>query len=167
MHKTLSLLLLAASAICVGQSAVANKAVTNNAVTYPRVVAKVSLTGQTAVIPTTTIFTPKASGLYRISVYGAMTKPVSENAANWDVSLGWTDDAGAEGAGLMEIEDWYAPPAAFGACVSPFLSTTEQSPAGCVLVARNVAGQPLTYSVGAYNSPGGTYELFITVEQLM
>jgi hypothetical protein len=157
MRKTLLLVLLAASASCFGQSSVP---------LYPRVVAKVSLTGQTAAIPTTTIFTPKANGLYRISAYGAMTTPVSENAASWSVSFGWTDDAGAEGpVDLMVIQDWAAPPLAFGFC--SFAPSGGFTSPGCLLVVRDVAGQPLTYSVGTYNNPGGTYELFITVEQLM
>ncbi len=72
----------------------------------------------------------------------------------------------------MAIQEWAAPPASFGYCLggSPSYNegnSTAQSPGGCLLVVRNVAGNALTYSVGAYNSPGGTYELFITVEQLM
>lgn len=158
MRKTLLLVLLAAAASCFGQTA---------GPAYPRVVATVSLTGQTASIPTTTIFTPKKSGLYRVSVYGAMTTPVSENAASWDVFLGWTDDAGAEVTGFMYIADWWAPPAAYGSCGAGGFSSAAQNGAGCVQVVRNVAGQPLTYAVGTYNNPSGTYELFITVEQLM
>ena len=133
---------------------------------YPRVVAKVHLSGQTTAIPTTKIFTPKAKGLFRISAYGAMTIPVSENAASWNVSFGWTDEAGPEGpVDLIVMQDWAASPAAFGSCsVAPSGGFT--SP-GCLLMMRDVAGQPLTYSVSPYNNPGGTYELFITVEQLM
>jgi hypothetical protein len=42
---------------------------------YPRIVAKIDLTGQTATIPTTTIVAPKKNGLYRISAYSAITVP--------------------------------------------------------------------------------------------
>ena len=136
-------------------------------VVAPTIVARIALVNQTAAIPTTTLFTPTSDGLYRISAYGAITTPVSPNGANWSVFFGWTDEAGMEGSGepLVIIADFNTPQNAYGVCTQGANGT--QSPAGCVLVVRSLAGKPLTYSVTAEFAAGGTYELFITVEQLM
>lgn len=123
----------------------------------PNTVAQVVLKGQTTTIPTTTIFTPQSDGLYRISGYGTTTVPGSQGY--WNVIFGWTDDAGAEQNSAMPPSDWLLIPtnASWG-----FTGTL-------TLVVNANAGMPLTYSVGIYDgsTTGSTYELFITVEQLM
>jgi len=45
--------------------------------TPPVTVAKGKLLNQTGLIPTTTIFTPTQTGLYRLSAYSTQTVPVS------------------------------------------------------------------------------------------
>ena len=165
MPKTLALVLLAAAS-CFGQSG--RNAVSINRGTgtptvpfFPRVVAQVALTGQTMPIPTTTLFTPKKNGLFRISTYAAMTTPDVGNGARWTVSYGWSDDVGAEGpAQVLALPVGSVPPTAFGEC-GPVNTA-------CPLLVEDIAGVPLTYSVGYFaGNYGGTYELFIIVEQLM
>lgn len=126
-----------------------------NATAGPRVVAKVNLTNQTMAIPTTTIFTPPESGLYRASAYMTMTTSVN-SGSYWTLPLNWTDDSGGEQAFLSELPLSSTPPGDYGI-----------SPAGdpnCTIVFRALAGTPVTYYV--YGGPGGTYALFITIERL-
>src|SRR5260221_9205778 len=61
----------------------------------PTIVAQVALMEQDAAIPTTILFKPKTSGLYRISAYLAMTMPGTAGRP-WSLIIGWTDDGGPE-----------------------------------------------------------------------
>lgn len=92
----------------------------------------------------------------------AMTTPARTiSPTSWTTNLGYTDDAGTEEVGLLALEDTQAPPndsalsVGFGQA-APFTF-------------RAIAGTPVTYSVGYLqaNDVGGTYELFLVVEQLM
>src|SRR5258708_17181178 len=91
MNKALAVavLLLAALALAFAAS---NTPVVNFA--GPRVIAKVNLTHHTAKIPTTTIFTPPQTGLYRASAYMMITTPVS--GEDWAVPLSCNAEVGAE-----------------------------------------------------------------------
>jgi hypothetical protein len=166
MPKTTLLWLLAVSVSCFAQSAISiNHGTGNPAPIYPRVVAQVVLKGQTAAIPTTTIFTPKSDGLYRISAYGVTTVPAPGNNGAWEVNFGWTDDAGAEQNNLSNESEF--PPV-----LNIFAYATPPGGASTLtFVAEDNAGMPLTYSVAPsqppYQNPTSTYALFITVEQLM
>jgi len=123
---------------------------------YPRIVAKIHLTGQTSAIPTTTILTPKKNGLFRISAYSSITAPGCNDGGAWDLIFGWADDAGAEQTPFLE------PPFLLGCgWVPPYDHIT------ITLAVRDNAGMPLTYSVANGDATGSTYELFITIEQLM
>lgn len=67
-----------------------------NGYTFGRVVAAVALTGQTASIGSTTLYTPAVAGLYRVSVYHFCS--VAGSAGTLDTTIGWTDDVGATSA---------------------------------------------------------------------
>jgi hypothetical protein len=126
----------------------------------PLIVAKVNLTGQTTVIPSTTLFTPKVNGLFRISVYMTMTAQGNDGGA-WDFSLNWADDAGAEAlTPMLELNDQSAPPFAYGYEPSQNFEGT--------FAFRANAGTPVTYTVNNFNfgRGDGTYEVFVTVERL-
>ncbi len=139
----------------------------------PVIVAQVSLKGQTAAIPITALFTPPSDGLYRIAAYGVVTVP-SGNFGQWDVQLNWTDDGGSELCSnyqpclLMLMNSLYANPveSRYGVGIGsygPFSPNTTS-------IVQVKAGVPVTYSVvpdANGNPAGSTYELFITVEQLM
>ena len=105
---------------------------------FPCVVASVALTDQTtpAEVP---IFTPTESGLFRISFYFIQ-------GARWILGFDWTD-----GHRLQSFK-WYQGPV--------------NQPIGTSLVVRGVAGRPLSYRVRKSQDNQGTYDLFITVEQL-
>ena len=57
-------------------------------------VATASLTGQTAAIGATTLFTPSAVGTYRVSVYQVITKVGT--AGTLATVIGWSDNAQAQ-----------------------------------------------------------------------
>jgi len=62
---------------------------------------KVSLTGQVATIPTTTILTPNADGVFQISVYTSCTAAGAGGTAT--PSVGWTDDTTAQTLALPAL----------------------------------------------------------------
>src|SRR5260370_36647399 len=76
------------------------------------------IVGQVAVadnvpIATTTFFTAQTTGLYRISAYLAMRK-TGNTGCPWNLALGWTDDAGAEGPQqILQVSDKQKPPNAY------------------------------------------------------
>jgi hypothetical protein len=125
----------------------------------PTIVASRQLTGRTTMIPTTTLYTASATGLYRVSAYISMTTP-GTNGCAWYFNVGWTDDAGAEAVSNLEnVRNNYVPPNDYGIGENAFTQT---------MIVRAVAGSPITYTVPATGCSGdnGTYELFITAERL-
>lgn len=118
----------------------------------PLIVTRVALTGQTADIPTTTLFTPKADGLYRVSQYmvvtqtgGTRTDPV------WIAAIAFNDDAGAEAVPVLEIRS----------------NGTGPKYAEITTVIRANAGLPVTHTVtGTEYGASGTYEYYVTVERI-
>ncbi len=76
VNKTLAVAVVLLGALAVG---LATNQSAPTTFLGPRVVATVNLTNQTESIPTTTIFRPPVSGLYRASVY--MTNTVPGNGA--------------------------------------------------------------------------------------
>src|SRR5256885_9019229 len=116
----------------------------------PVIVARVAQTGQTTGIPTTALFTPKISGVYRISTYLAMT--LRGTTGNWwNLQIGWTDDAGTEGpVFLLGVQDDQSVPNAFA--WGPNVAGDQ------TVIVRAVANTPVTYSVSTGTSAAnGTY----------
>jgi hypothetical protein len=159
MYKNLSIAVLL---VAFGLVAMRSNGLPPSGQNAPVVVAKVVLENQTNAIPTTTVFTPTVSGLYRIHAY--MTVPGSANSSNpgyWQMNLGWTDQAGVEAVGdVIQTFANATPPGAFG------FGTTGVP--GVVLLVQSEAGQPITYSVTGAGTPydNGTYSLFFAVERL-
>jgi hypothetical protein len=129
-----------------------------NSPSSPVIVARVNLTGQSAAIPTTTLFTPAKTGLYRTTTYLAVTQR-GDGQAYWEFNLGWPDDAGAETANPIENVDNAKPPTSYANGYSNW--------PGAVVAFKAVAGVPVTYSVSsAVGTLTGTFELCIVVERL-
>ena len=124
----------------------------------PKVIHVIALTGQTNNIPQTTIFTPKASGLVRLSVYTTITVP-SQQFACEGIIFTWTDDGGPQSAGFVTGLNQQ------NNCAGG-LQTSLLNSASETLVMRVNEGTPLTYEVICIPA-GTTYELYMTVEQLM
>ena len=66
----------------------------NSGLGQATIAAIVSLTGQTGNIATTTIYTPPAAGLYRVSVYALCSK--AGTGGTLAVTIGWSDEVGAK-----------------------------------------------------------------------
>jgi hypothetical protein len=120
----------------------------------PVIVARAKLVNQTAPIPTTTIFTPTQTGLFRFSAYTTQTMPVSGDSRYWSINLYWTDDAGPQ-LNTQLIQ-----------CVCGGFGSVGW-PSGTVGIFEATAGQPVSYSVSLPSgTDGGTYSLYYTIERL-
>jgi hypothetical protein len=89
MHKTPYLAVVLALALTLG-----NVSAAQIAPFVPQIVAKGKALNQTATIPTTTIYTPKQTGLFSLSVYGTIVAADSSSQSEWQYNLQWTDDSG-------------------------------------------------------------------------
>jgi hypothetical protein len=130
-----------------------------NTSTFPVVVAGIRLTNQTQEIPATTIFNVTTTGLYRVSGYMAMIAR-GEKTAFWTLYLGWADEAGVElnEYGSLNADQKSPFSYGFGAALTNILPP---------IPIEAIAGTPIEYSVTRTpNTAGGTYELFLTVEEL-
>src|ERR1700722_8536882 len=94
MHKVLCVAVLLIPTFVLAQDSKPASSATT--LPGPVVVARGKVVNRNTVVPTTAIFTPKQTGLYRLSVYGTITAADSNSISYWYYNLGWTDDAGAE-----------------------------------------------------------------------
>jgi hypothetical protein len=137
---------------------------TNSPSSFPRVVAKVAITGRTSAIPATTLLTPASNALYRVSAYGVVTVP-NGNTAFWHLKLNWTDDYGSENC--------YNGTQQGTSCTLLKINSNWENfgqyrwgQQGAWVVRAN-AGTPLSYSMADVGgATGSTYDLFLTVEQI-
>lgn len=122
------------------------------------IVANRALTAQTAPIPTTTLYTPKRDGIFRVTIYFETT--TLGDSGVMCGSIGFEDDA-AVTSKLAEFD-----------CIDLVypnnegrLTTASQS-----IVIRDKAGTPITFQtfVGGPSVVSGdpVYAIFFTVEQL-
>jgi hypothetical protein len=124
----------------------------------PVVVARGKVVNRNTVVPTTAIFTPKQTGLYRLSVYGTITTVDINSMSSWYYNFGWTDDAGAQIATEMLIGSGNT----FGTFAGfDFVA------GGASYPFEAKAGTAVTYSIVQNGPPDGSvYSLYYTVEQL-
>jgi hypothetical protein len=112
--------------------------------TLPCVVASISLQGQTAPVAETAVFIPSTSGLFRITAY---IESSAMNGSQWGLQFKYTDDLRGRSAALYQVHP----------------GDSES----IVYNIRDVAGQPINYTVSELkNWTGGSYDLFITVEEI-
>src|SRR3990167_1223004 len=112
------------------------------------IVATVSLTGQTGAIGATTIYTPAASGQYRVSVYHLVT---TAGGGTLTTTIGFTDDEGAKTIVPASDID---------------LSVDQQANSGQIFIRSTAVA--ITYTVtivGIGGSP--VYSLWVVVERLV
>jgi len=113
----------------------------------PNIVAQVALTNQTANIPLTTLLTPQATGLYRVSGYMDCSGDAM-NVAEFDLS--WTGPTGNANLGTL---------GAVSNCSGNSATTWSYT-------VLDTKGSPLSYEVaGAITFPPFSYNIFFTVEQ--
>lgn len=115
-----------------------------------KVVKEFHLTGQTAAVPPTTIFTPVVDGLYRVSFYlSTFTQIPQQNS--WSISVRWTDQTGFFGVigGPLDLSaggEW-----------NQFSS-----------IFRPRVGTAVTYQVSLSDPPphDATYDVAVVIEKL-
>ena len=113
---------------------------------FPVVVKRFKLTGQTQRIPTTTIFTPRATGMFRVSLVGVET--VAANNGAWDIFVDWK--------GLVSV-----------ASTSVHLRTLLLNEVATSATFTAVAGTPIHVSSFKVQKVGGSsYDVFIVIERL-
>ena len=126
----------------------------SSAASSPQIIKRVSLTGQTADIPMTTLFTPNVAGLFRISIYGTVIHPASSYGCS-SMVLEWNDGGGSQ-SGRVVNGNQSCP----NFLESDALGFTEET-----ILVRSNAGTPVSYTIFS-NAPGVIYDVFITVERL-
>jgi hypothetical protein len=127
--------------------------------TSPAIIAKIHLRDITQGIPTTTIFIPQYTGVFRVSSYLTITTSI-HTEYDWILSLDWFDDAGLETTNLAYGFSTQMPPHAY---FSNIMSDENQAP----LTFEAVAGRPVTFTLSG--PPAGTSSvcgLAIIVERL-
>ena len=113
--------------------------------TFPCVVASVSLSHQVNGLPATEIYTPPATGLFRITAYMSVAKSQKPNAL-WNLQFYWTDDQ------MARQTSWN-------------ISQGVSNPHDATWVMQSVAGVPLRFRTTSMDGRV-PYNLFIVVEQL-
>ncbi len=142
MYKTLSVAVLLFSTFVLAQS--------------PQIVAKAKLSHQTATIPTTTIYTPAQTGLYRLSIYATLLTTVENSQSQWNVYAQWTDDAVTQYQNVLFSQN------SLGSFVFPQVANYGPS-----ITFESKAGTPISYFVTQSNGADGTsYSLYYTLERL-
>ena len=122
---------------------------TNSAWNYlVPMVATVSLTGQTGDIGATTLFTPSATGTYRVSVYLVCT---TAGTGTLVLTIGWTDDEQAQTVKpAVDID----------------LANLGEASSGVSFI-QSAAAVAITYTAAIAGKAGSpAYSLYITLEQL-
>jgi hypothetical protein len=115
---------------------------------FPVVVARVKLVGQTQAIPPTTIFTPKSTGLFKISMVVVETV-AGHSGGYWDIGLVWT--------GIVEPDS-----------IGGTLGTASVHEGNLEsLPSTLLAGKPVTLRVDAHDDVrDARYDIFIVIERL-
>lgn len=116
--------------------------------------ADIDLTAQAANISTTTIFTPTASGLYRISAYMIVTQAATTSCVLPSLTIGWTDKDNATAQTDVLI----------ASSTTNTLNNYQQAS----LIISAAASDVITYATGSYASVGTTpmqYALHIRIEE--
>ncbi len=125
----------------------------------PVIVARGKVLNQTLPIPTTTIFTPEQTGLYRLSVYATLTAGAENTNSYWSYNPVWTDDSGvlSNAGGILFSND--------GSKGS--FDWSNVNTIGSTIVLEAMAETAITYSVSQYGPPDGSvYSLYYTLERL-
>jgi hypothetical protein len=150
----LVLLLFVASILAVNSGGAAPKNIPS-ALLVPRIVAQVSLTGQTQLIPQTSVFSPPKDGLFRIAPYLDVLNQSGSN--NFAMTLWFTDNGGSEHGYLL----------CGNTDLSNSLGYASICNGGGPFIFRAVAGSQIYFDVegGPFNPPF-TYDMFFTIEQL-
>jgi hypothetical protein len=157
MNKTLCVIVVLLA--CALAFSAGSASTTTATYTVPQIVAKGRLLNQTAPIPTTTIFSPAQSGLFRLSVYATITTGVTNNTSTWSYNTEWTDDSGEVNNGQVLTSLNQDNIGAF--------SWSNVGQYGATMVFEAKGGTGIAYSVAQYGpADNSAYALYYTLERL-
>ena len=123
---------------------------------HAKIIARVSLTGQTGAVPATTLFTPREDGLFRVSAYLVVTGTNNaQQGACFD--LRWTDDS----LTLSPSLGFSFPPTPVGPGNCGKIGARAQA----TIVIRAKAHTPVSFLTNLFG-PAFPYDFFITAEKL-
>ena len=108
--------------------------------TVPAIVASQAWNGQTSALAQTAVFTPSASGLYRLTVYLS----VESGSGGATPHFYWTDDAGSQ--------------------TRQFDPSNTSFPVSYSMLVKAASGDAISVSVGVTGT--NTYDLYAVVESL-
>jgi hypothetical protein len=132
----------------------------------PLIVARGKLINQTITIPSTTIFSPTQTGLYRLSVYATLTT-VGTVGAHWSVNVFWIDDSSVPQSALSVLYGQDSIGGQFTQLGNVGLLAQGLFMGGSTTIIGDKAGQPISYSVTQDGGLDGTsYSLYYTLERL-
>lgn len=161
MHKTLyktlciAVLLVTALAFMSGSKSVGS---TPPSLTVPVIVASGKLVNQSAPIPNHTIFTPTQDGLYRLSVYAAITTGDPSSQSYWNYNVFWADASGPQTAyGLLTQQ---------GNRGGQFTQLLNYYVGGPAMVFEAKGGKGIRYGVSHDSPDNSAFSLYYTLEQL-
>ena len=156
MHKVLYIVILLAGLFALtGRNSAASPATPS----YPQIVAKGKLLGQTQ--PTSVVaLTPAQGGLYRVSAYATIVHADPTSYSQWYYSSSWTDEVGPAIYGGLMYQ--------YGKQSGQFLNNISIVDGGTVTTLRVKGGTPITINMTQTGPPDASmYDLYYVVEQLM
>jgi len=120
----------------------------------PRIVATFERLRQTGEIPSTTIYTPKHWGTFRVSTVMVGIVGNGQQYSYWDSAIQFIDGAGKN-------------PPTYYPFVTELNTNAQQTTYGEYIIRAN-AGKPITFSVKSFGvTEGSKYNVWVVVEQLM
>jgi hypothetical protein len=123
---------------------------TGTQTTFPRVVKTFSICNLTDPLPTTTVFTPAKTGIYRVTLMVVVTQGNGQSYSAWTALLGW--DNGYQGSGPL---GWDIGVKGTGSTSVAFTD-------------RLMLNKPVTISSSSTGDVSGTtYLVRVIIEQLM
>jgi hypothetical protein len=138
---------------------------TSNLLT-PQIVTSGQLLNQTAGF-SKTIFTPQVSGLYRLSVYAAITTPApSTTQSSWVYGFNWTDSSGT----INSVQALAAQDFRKGSFLDAplFYATSNAQPSsGFTRTFQAVKGTPISHFMELIGpADGSAFSVYYTLERL-
>jgi hypothetical protein len=156
MFKTFCAAVLLAATVALVSGIRRADASSSTGLTSPSIVArgKISLTG---VVPQTTIFTPTATGLYRLSVYATTTTADPTSGSFYGYNLFWTDVTGTQQTYPELLASTDSQVGVWNQGLVPYSAAFQAN-----------AGTPVSYSLTLESGPGdnAVFTLYYTVERL-
>lgn len=157
MYKTLCAVVLSLITLAFVSGGRRADALPATTISSPLIVVKGKLANVTGVIPQTTIFTPTATGLYRLSVYATTTTADPGSGSFYGYNLFFTDVTGAQQSYQELLASTDGQTGVWNQGLVPYSVAFQAE-----------AGTPVSYSLTLEQGPADTavFALYYVVERL-